>query len=607
MDDKFVGSFGSIDAAMSESLFSSAWREYKHCLIQEDDGVAYFRRPDEYIGIHSISGLSFPARFFGAAHGYFVGVGLLLTFIGLVAALKFAAVGVASPDVALAKQALNSLLSAASFKFMTSIAGLGCSLFLSIAVRVATSAVENSANGLSYDLQVSMRPIVNERLTYDQLVTAKNQLVQLEKFNTTFAVALAGELETRLGATLTNALSPVVQAIEQMPTPVVQAIDAMKTDMQAVNHDAMQHILEEFMREVRGSTGAELEGVVRKLAEVTEAISQTKNHIGSSGENFADQMTQAATRLMTAAETLQNGLDRRVDSVGDKLTALADALLNNQQAIATAATGAADTMAERVITAGDHVAQRMGLAASGLAESSATLSHSITERIAQLADALLKNQQALAASTTTTTDDIAGRMRAAGETVAASMGTAAKGLVETSDTLAQRITTILGGLGQLDAGVKSQLDTMKQVVNALNGAKQALDETATTWTRSSAPVVAAVEASRRTVEELARIVERTATAQRDIAEMAKEVKELSSKASSVWDNYRGRFEKVDEDMQQAFDRLTEGTRAFSQEVTAFMTKVDGDLAKGAQALSVGTDELREIAEILGDAVRSKVA
>lgn len=541
----FVSAFGSIDEAMSSSLFSSAWHEYKHCLIQEEDTVAYIRRPDEYIGLHSINELSFPSRFFGAAHGYFVGIGLLLTFIGLVAALKFAAVGVASPNVELAKQALNSLLSAASFKFMTSIAGLGCSLFLSIAVRTATNAVEGAAYGLAHDLQRAMRPIVAERLTYDQLTESKKQLIQLEKFNTTFAVALAGEMETRLGAKLDSALAPVVHAIEQMPTPVVNAIDAMKGDIKAVNHDAMQCILEEFMKEVRGSTGTELESVVRKLAEVTDAINQTKSHIGQSGETFADQLTQAASRLITAAEKLQNGLDQRVDSVGDKIAALADALLKNQQDIATAAIGAADTMTDRV--------------------------------------------------------------KAAGLDVAHSVGTAAKGLVDTSNALAERINNILSGLGDLDSGVRSQVDSMRQVVASLSGAKQALDETAATWTRSSAPVVAAVEASRRTVEDLARIVERMSAMQKDVAEMAKTVTEITNKAANVWDNYRGRFEKVDEDMQAAFDRLTEGTRTFSREVTEFMTKVDGDLAKGAQALSVGTEELREIAQILGDAVTSKVA
>src|SRR5471030_330150 len=130
-----------VDAALSKSLFAATWAEYRECLKKEDVGILYLRHPSEYFGLHAIGATSFPARFFAAVHGYFIGVGLLLTFIGLVAALKFAAAGVASPDIAVAKQALNSLLSAASFKFMTSIAGLGCSLLLSVGARTDRKSV----------------------------------------------------------------------------------------------------------------------------------------------------------------------------------------------------------------------------------------------------------------------------------------------------------------------------------------------------------------------------------------------------------------------------------------------------------------------------------
>jgi uncharacterized phage infection (PIP) family protein YhgE len=264
-------------------------------------------------------------------------------------------------------------------------------------------------------------------------------------------------------------------------------------------------------------------------------------------------------------------------------------------------------VATQVKAAGADMVESVGIASKGLAATSQTLSDSIVEKMTVLADALLRNQQAVSSSATTAADTIAARVKTAGENVAQSMGDAAKGLVDTSDNLAQRITTILGGLGAIDAGLRSQTDSMRAVVVSLNSAKHALDETAGTWTRSSAPVVAAVEASKRTADELTRIVDRMAAAQRDMADMAKAVSEISGKASVVWDNYRGRFEKVDEDMQAAFEHLTEGARSFSREVTDFMVKLEGNLAKGSQALATGTEELREIAQMLGEAQMSKVA
>src|SRR5579862_720244 len=186
---EFKRNLRRVDAALSASLFGAAWSEYRECLKEDRDRVLYPRRPEEYFGLHAIDSAAFPARFFAAVHGYFVGIGLLCTFIGLVAALKFSASGVASADVALAKQALNSLLSAASFKFMTSIAGLGSSLLLSVAARTATYAIEGAAHGLAADLERAMAPIFTESLAYDQLALTRQQLERLDKIGAGIAAA----------------------------------------------------------------------------------------------------------------------------------------------------------------------------------------------------------------------------------------------------------------------------------------------------------------------------------------------------------------------------------------------------------------------------------
>jgi hypothetical protein len=74
-------------------------------------------------------GLNFPV--WQALPNYFVGVGLLFTFFGLVAALQFAS-GAVAADIDEAQGALRNLLAAATFKFMTSICGLFSSIVFSV-------------------------------------------------------------------------------------------------------------------------------------------------------------------------------------------------------------------------------------------------------------------------------------------------------------------------------------------------------------------------------------------------------------------------------------------------------------------------------------------
>jgi len=509
----FKAQYREVDAALSNSLLGRAWAEYRECLRMGEDSVLYLRRPEEYFGPHAISGMSFPARFFAAVHGYFVGIGLLLTFIGLVAALKFASSGVSSTNITVAKEALSALLSAASFKFMTSIAGLGCSLVLSVAARIMTYLIEGAIGGVAGDLDRSMDPIVAERLAYDQLSLNRAQLAELEKIG------------TRLDANASHA--------------------EKRASGGASDQETLKQVLASFLAEMRGSAGSEMKQLAAKLSDVGGAIGRMQTHIGASGQQFADQMSLAASRLLNAATALQNSVDARANKVGDKIDALAESLAKGEALFADTADKAARGMARTLKGASDELA-------FGVVQ-------------------------------------------------------AAMGLVQTSDGLAQRLGGVLGGFDALDGKIQAQVAGMTKIVAELDGAAKTLQESAGSWMRSAAPIAASVEGSRQAASELGKVVDRVAAAQIDMANMAKAVSELSDKASSVWENYRVRFEKVDAELQTVFDRLNGGTRAFGKEVMEFVGKLDKSLADGMHALSVGTEELREVAEILVLDVNAKAA
>ncbi len=510
-----------VDAALSQSMFGAAWAEYRECLKEGEDRVLYPRRPDEYLGLHAIGGASFPSRFFAAVHGYFVGVGLLLTFIGLVAALKFASAGVASSDLVVAKQALNALLSAASFKFMTSIAGLGCSLVLSVASRTMTYLIESEAQGLAGDLERGMAPIFTECLAYDQLAATRAQLGQLE----------------RIGSTLAS--------MRELNAGAASARSEASTDARAADHEALAGMLKTFAAEMRHSTGSEMNQLAVKLSEVGAAIGGMQHHIDNSGQLFADQLNLASSHLLNAAITLQESVDARINRVGDRIDALAETFAKSEQLFASAANNAARGMAQSIKGVGDEIAV-------GVVK-------------------------------------------------------ATHALVATSDSLAQRLGGVLGGFDTFNQSMQSQVSSMREIVSSLNGARNVLDASASIWERSAAPVIASVDASRRVVIELGQVADRVSTTQHDMAQMAKAVTQLSDKTTVVWENYRARFEKVDDDLQAVFDRLQGGTRAFGKEVMDFVGELDASLTEGMQALSVGTDELRKVAEILAVDVKAKAA
>ncbi|HXS40715.1 MAG TPA: hypothetical protein VN766_11060 [Stellaceae bacterium] len=511
----FARNFRRIDAALQHSVFAASWRDYRECLKTAEARVLYARRPDEYLGLQAIPSWAFPTRFFAAAHGYFVGIGLLFTFIGLVAALKFAASGVTSTDVATAKEALNGLLSAASFKFMTSIAGLGCSLFLSVAARSVTYAIEGAAQGLCAELERNMAPLVSESLAYDQLAATREQSALLTKIGAGLGAVPAG-------------------AAVQAP-----AVDA------AVAQDGLKQVLGDFLTEMRGTAGVEMKQLAGKLADVGTAIAQMQTHIGASGQVFADRMSLAANHLVGASATLGEDVEARVAKLGARIDALGESFARGEAVFAGAAEKASRGMMDSLKSAGDEAAR--------------------------------------------------------------GVGQATKALLLTADELARRLGGVIGGFDQVNGGIRDQAESMRDIVGSLEGAKRALDQSAESWMQSAAPIAASVEQSKQVASELRVVADRVGAAQRDMAEMGRAVAQLSEKASSVWDNYRSRFEKVDSELEAVFERLQGGTRAFGKEVMDFVGKLDRSLAEGMQALSVGTEELREVAEMLAGDTKRKAA
>jgi hypothetical protein len=81
-----------------------------------------------------------------ALPGYFTSLGLIFTFMGLVAALYFAAGGFRSGNLEDARASIMQLLNASSFKFLTSVSALGSALLISIVHRYAQSRLRNAVN-----------------------------------------------------------------------------------------------------------------------------------------------------------------------------------------------------------------------------------------------------------------------------------------------------------------------------------------------------------------------------------------------------------------------------------------------------------------------------
>ena len=84
----FAEQFEAISARLSSNgLIGGAWRAFAETTVREDDVVQNTVRPQSFINSADAREQLFGLKLMPAVPGYFVGLGLLLTFIGLVLAL----------------------------------------------------------------------------------------------------------------------------------------------------------------------------------------------------------------------------------------------------------------------------------------------------------------------------------------------------------------------------------------------------------------------------------------------------------------------------------------------------------------------------------------
>lgn len=119
---------------IKHDVLLSPWATY----IQE--AIDHGRLPTRRFSLFADGDQSHPLlrnnTLMSALPSYYTSIGLILTFIGLVIALYFAAKGFSSGDIQQSRQAIVQLLNASAFKFLTSVAALVSALLLSITHRL---------------------------------------------------------------------------------------------------------------------------------------------------------------------------------------------------------------------------------------------------------------------------------------------------------------------------------------------------------------------------------------------------------------------------------------------------------------------------------------
>ena len=214
---QFKQRFPTIFKQLAENpMLGPAWRAFAPTLTEAPSRTAsmgYTRRPKDVFDETLMASAGINLRFFGAIPNFLVGAGLLFSFLGLVAALHFASAGVASDNVAQAQRALADLLAAATFKFATSIAGLGASLIFSWREKAQLFRLQWRVQHFCSLLEARMTPVTTESLLSVQLEEMRGLRNQLQRLSKSVLIRVPEAVEDELRDNLRRSMRPLEAAI----------------------------------------------------------------------------------------------------------------------------------------------------------------------------------------------------------------------------------------------------------------------------------------------------------------------------------------------------------------------------------------------------------
>lgn len=541
----FASNFETVSQTVGRNpIVGHMWNEFVETSDRQERIIKNTVRPHVFINMNAVREGSIGLKIMGTIPGYFVGLGLLLTFVGLVIALSKAAAGASGGDAATMTQSLRELLNAATFKFSTSIAGLFASILLSFVFKLYAVSIENALHKLNREIERLHAALTPQAISQEIARDAAAQLVQLKEINT-------DKFFQRMGEQIAPQIKTVLQEAFQ---PLTEKLDASVGRLEDNSQRGVEGLLSSFQESLSAGAGTEMREIAGAIRETRETLSQ----------------------VQTGLQTTTNALGARLDASMDRFASIADQsreqfLASNSQSIAQLQTGI-----QAVIGA---VNESMGAFQSSLSDYQRRIGDNAAESTA--------------------------RVREASEAAAKASNEAVEGIAKTiQDSVGEAVAKITDDVAALSRSLQSaekafsaQVGSMREAVLGSSEIAGSFRKVASDVSTAAAPLVSSSRDIRASTEALSSAV---ATALSAISESHATAKLLSEKLvdhtdqiRTVWSNYEQRFANVDASLEGAISALSGETDKYAQNLKAYVQEIDKGCAEAVQRLSQIANDLGE--------------
>jgi hypothetical protein len=304
----FQENYATIDAKLlANRSIQDAWQEFRKTLIFSDDPhdriIRATSRPQSFFNPRA---LRLQYEFFTSLPNFFVGLGLLGTFIGLIAALTFSTENLTkAADQEQIKQALNLLLTTAAAKFYISAAGLLASLILSMFIKVTLRYATGQIHNINGALEERLLLITEQSITEKQLLVQRSSLEELRLFNSNIAMKIGDAVRTAIQ----DGNNAVSTRLSEIANSFSKLVAESGTSAGNVLHDAMKNALDSGLTQAGES-----------LKAVAVSLQELPTKLDAAAAQIQETASLAAKEQLRLTEGIQKGLEQVLSAAGANIS-----------------------------------------------------------------------------------------------------------------------------------------------------------------------------------------------------------------------------------------------------------------------------------------------
>jgi hypothetical protein len=569
-----------------------AWEEYAETtVIDSRDGQDLRRnsvRPSSFLNLED---LGFGPGVLRIAPGLFVSLGLLCTFLGLVAALN--ALGTDLNNGSKPEEVVIKLMTIASAKFVMSLAGLACSIIFSIVLRSSQGRLDSALHRLCHAIERRLSFVSLEDLGFRQLKAVEEQREAYRKIGMEFVEQLQrplnelpGKISESISSSIATEMKPMFDKVSQMGS------------------SGMENMVGDLSNQITSKVGLALEKTSTALTEAAEQISRmvdrmntSSNQMGQGMETALGQMASAIADLRgqvaatgeVASTTMTEGADKLLGVMNDTLQGIRDNTAAGAEAMKaaaaemrTAAEGFGKELAAATANGVTAVSQRIG-AASDAADQAITSA----------------GQEMLAAFGKTSAE-----IAKVGADMSAALGSEVVGhlnaLGKQLEDLVRAVNEGVGGMRSASTSLKSGADTIAAASVSFGGASREL-------VSATDPVRVAHERIAASIRDLLLSTEATANGSKSMVESATQVLEAARSAlgneregiRQTLDATRASLSQLSDEAEKLNDidqLLGRALAQYAQQLDEALGTAQSHIRKMQDTLAPGIDTLRAVVE-----------